>query len=434
MSGRRRLCCLISFLLCAHFSPALSQTSKSTNEANLPRFVRLEPDTLQASVLEKKDPILPPLPSNLNINTTAVLELIVDERGVVRNVKPISVHPRLQDEAVRAARQWKFSPPREGGKPVIAIGSVTLNFVPANSPAEHEGIENARNAAKQNPKDPHPHYLLAKLYDGAGRYEEAVEALKPALSLKPDFEEASILLGKLYGRLQREDEQISTYKRHLSLNPNSTEVLRLLARLYMDRERYSDAIKVLEELEVLKPIDASVLNEIGEAHARLGRIETAIRFYRKALEIDSNDPTPHHNLGYELFKIKQFKDAETELNRALSLNPSLRTACHHLGELYAVTNRPEKAIEVYENCFKRAHSDFEDLATDYHRLGELRLRLKEFDRAAELLEQALVLIPASPKSIATWGASRRFKTKTSERWSFSGRDFESRKMCRVCIH
>ena len=177
------------------------------------------------------------------------------------------------------------------------------------------------------------------------------------------------------------------------MNPNSTEVLRLLARLYMDRERYSDAIKVLEELEVLKPIDASVLNEIGEAHARLGRIETAIRFYRKALEIDSNDPTPHHNLGYELFKIKQFKDAETELNRALSLNPSLRTACHHLGELYAVTNRPEKAIEVYENCFKRAHSDFEDLATDYHRLGELRLRLKEFDRAAELLEQALVLNP-----------------------------------------
>jgi tetratricopeptide (TPR) repeat protein len=373
--------------------PGVAQSPVNSDQRTLPKFFRLDAGDLEQSVIERRVPALPPLPSNLGISTAAALQLVVDESGTVRHVKPLDVHPRLSEDAVKAARQWRFALSPEKRKPGLAIGAMTLQFAPTNSTAVLPEIVKARAAVVQKPDDPQLHYALAVLLEPARRYEEAVEELKQVLAQKPDFEEACLLLGKIYGIMQQTDDQISVYRRFLSSVPKAAEVMTPLARALMVRARYSDAVQVLEELELLRPADVSVFKDLGTVNARLGRIEAAIRYYRWGLEIDANDAVLHQDLGFELLKIKQFKDAEAELLNAIKLDPGLRAAHHHLGDLYAVTGRRGEAVRVYEDCVEDAHPDFEELATDYHRLGALRMKLNEFERGKELLEQALVLDP-----------------------------------------
>ena len=53
----------------------------------------------------------------------------MDEEGKVISASAVGGHPLLQQAAVQAARQARFSPTKLSGKPVRVSGVVTYNFV-----------------------------------------------------------------------------------------------------------------------------------------------------------------------------------------------------------------------------------------------------------------------------------------------------------------
>lgn len=58
-----------------------------------------------------------------------ILEMIVDEKGDVRNVKILKPLPHgLADEAVKAVKLWKYKPGTLDGKPVPVIFNVSVSF------------------------------------------------------------------------------------------------------------------------------------------------------------------------------------------------------------------------------------------------------------------------------------------------------------------
>jgi tetratricopeptide (TPR) repeat protein len=414
------------FLLCAHsFSASLFPHTPQTEDASLPRFVRLERNILETSVLTRKDGILPSLSAESAFTMPAVLEVVVDELGIVRNAKPVSVDPRLQEEAVRAAREWTFSPRLENGKPVFVVGSIHVNFTRKDLP-EQTAIEEARTVAKENPKDAAVHLALGKLYSGATRYEEAIEALKRSIDLKRDSEEASVLLADIYGRLRRHDDQISVYTQYLLVNPDSVRVLELLGKTYMERGSYNEVISTFDDLQILKPNDASVMTEIGRAHARLDNIETAIRIYQKALEISPDSAITHQYLGVELVRIRQYKDGEAELKRAIGLNPGLRLVYHTLAGMYLITGRNQEGLEVIKSCVKNAHADFQELEFDYHLLGTLFSRVRNLTAAVDYLRQALELRPERTEIYCTLAAVQEQQGQEEEALKTIEKGFQNR--------
>jgi len=60
---------------------------------------------------------------------TVTVQVLVDERGNVVSASAVSGHPLLQQSAVSAARQAKFSPTLLSGQPVKVSGVITYNFV-----------------------------------------------------------------------------------------------------------------------------------------------------------------------------------------------------------------------------------------------------------------------------------------------------------------
>jgi len=99
-----------------------------TAEPDSPKMVRKSGGVMMTSATNRVEAEYPPLARAARISGSVVVEVIVDEAGVVTSARAVSGHPLLKDAAVTAARQWQFSPTTLSGVPTKVIGSLTFNF------------------------------------------------------------------------------------------------------------------------------------------------------------------------------------------------------------------------------------------------------------------------------------------------------------------
>ena len=85
---------------------------------------------LNGKAISKPQPAYPPIAKAAGASGTVTVQILVDEEGNVVSASAVSGHPLLQQAAVAAAREAKFSPTFLSGQPVRVSGVVTYNFVP----------------------------------------------------------------------------------------------------------------------------------------------------------------------------------------------------------------------------------------------------------------------------------------------------------------
>lgn len=74
------------------------------------------------------EPIYPPLAVAAALQGTVILEALVDESGVVQEVKVLRSQGVLDRAAIDAVRQWRYSPVILNGRPERFILTVVLTF------------------------------------------------------------------------------------------------------------------------------------------------------------------------------------------------------------------------------------------------------------------------------------------------------------------
>jgi periplasmic protein TonB len=73
-------------------------------------------------------PVYPEFARQSRAQGVVVLEAILDATGKVESVKVLSSHPLLDDAAVRAVRQWRYTPTELNGVPVPVLMTITVRF------------------------------------------------------------------------------------------------------------------------------------------------------------------------------------------------------------------------------------------------------------------------------------------------------------------
>ena len=73
-------------------------------------------------------PVYPTMAQAARVSGVVILEALIAEDGSVREVKVLSSKPLLDEAAVAAVRQWRFTPTLLNGVPVQVIMTVTVNF------------------------------------------------------------------------------------------------------------------------------------------------------------------------------------------------------------------------------------------------------------------------------------------------------------------
>ena len=84
---------------------------------------------LNGKAISKPTPAYPPIARAARASGTVTVQILVDEGGRVISATAVSGHPLLQQAAVAAARQARFSPTLLSGQPVKVSGVITYNFV-----------------------------------------------------------------------------------------------------------------------------------------------------------------------------------------------------------------------------------------------------------------------------------------------------------------
>jgi periplasmic protein TonB len=73
-------------------------------------------------------PVYPALAQSARRGGVVVLEAVIDARGGVESVRVLRSVPLLDEAAIAAVRQWRFTPALLNGEPVPVVMTVTVNF------------------------------------------------------------------------------------------------------------------------------------------------------------------------------------------------------------------------------------------------------------------------------------------------------------------
>jgi protein TonB len=73
-------------------------------------------------------PLYPAMARTARVEGVVILEAVIDAEGRVESVRVLRSIPLLDQAAMDAVRQWKFTPTRLNGMPVPIVMTVTVNF------------------------------------------------------------------------------------------------------------------------------------------------------------------------------------------------------------------------------------------------------------------------------------------------------------------
>jgi protein TonB len=73
-------------------------------------------------------PLYPDIARQSRIQGTVIMEAILDATGKVESVRVLRSEPLLDEAAVRAVRQWRYTPTELNGVPVPVLMTITIRF------------------------------------------------------------------------------------------------------------------------------------------------------------------------------------------------------------------------------------------------------------------------------------------------------------------
>jgi TonB family protein len=73
-------------------------------------------------------PVFPPIAQSARVQGVVILEVVIDEDGSIANAKVLRSIPLLDEAALGAVSQWRFTPTELNGRGVGVIMTVTVNF------------------------------------------------------------------------------------------------------------------------------------------------------------------------------------------------------------------------------------------------------------------------------------------------------------------
>lgn len=90
--------------------------------------IRISSGVAEDMLIQKTDPVYPPLARAARISGTVVLQAVISKTGSVEDVRVISGHPLLQQAALFAVMKWRYRPFILNGEPVEVETTISLTF------------------------------------------------------------------------------------------------------------------------------------------------------------------------------------------------------------------------------------------------------------------------------------------------------------------
>lgn len=183
-------------------------------------------------------------------------------------------------------------------------------------------------------------------------------------------------------------------------NPEDPIIYNDFGMIYMEKENYDLAIQNFEKALELKPDYAVAQNNLGSVYLILEQWDKAISVFK---EVTGNIlyATPHFplaNLGWAYYNKKDYKAAETYLDKALEVQPNFSIAQMHLGRVYLATGRLHQAREMFETVAESNPKNpvlLYEMGRTYRLLGDYNNAILALKGSIEYAEDSEVAVKAA---------------------------------------
>jgi len=200
-------------------------------------------------------------------------------------------------------------------------------------------------------------------------------------------------------------EAIDFAEKALELNPKSAEGYNARGLAYYAFSEYEKALADYTKAIELSPNYKDAFYNRGVCYYWLSKTDLALEDFKKAIQLDATDARSYTALGgvYAQKALltqakeqhKYLQEAEKNYQKAIQLNPDFAQTYYNYALLIA-EDKPRKALEYVYQFLQRKPKNTEGLIL----AGVLHNQLKEYSKAIENLEKAVLINPSHSEAFA----------------------------------
>jgi len=240
--------------------------------------------------------------------------------------------------------------------------NIRLSFLMAQAQRDAGDLEGAEATARAvhaaHPEDARTTYLLGQMLEARDRHQEVVDLVKPEIArlraANAKGSQVALLLateGVALLQLKRNDEAVSALKEAVSLTPDDTSVLFQYGAALDRGGQPVEAEKTFRDVLKRDPLDAGALNYLGYMLAERGTsLDEAVDLIQRALKVDPDNPSFLDSLGWAYVQQGKLDLADPPLTSAAGRLPKNSVIQDHLGDLRLRQNRRADAIAAWERA------------------------------------------------------------------------------------
>ena len=156
--------------------------------------------------------------------------------------------------------------------------------------------------------------------------------------------------------------------------------------------RVDEAYASVQRAYGLEPNNALVHKLFGQVFARRQQADPAVQAYSRSLQLNVEDAETHKLLGdVWLFLRQQPAQAVIEYTQSLRFNPKDYEAHQRLAQSYERTNQFDLALRAYQEAIRLAPKQSVIVGPLHFALGQLAMRLGQFQTAEQAFVQVLMI-------------------------------------------
>ena len=295
----------------------------------------------------------------------------------------------------------------------------------ARHPLVLEGLRETKAGKKLSPLVDSPQSGAAEALYGIGATltrrggeDLALVYLQLSLYLAPNHALALLSLADLYESVKKPQMAIKVYERMPANSPLKRNAQIQLATNLDTADRSDEAIKILKDVTAEDPKDIEAMMALGNIERGRKRFADCAATYTQGIDVmparsEKGTWVTYYYRGICFERSKQWSKAETDMRKALELQPEQPHVLNYLGYSWI-----DQGINLDEGMkmIKRAVEQRPDDGYIVDSLGWAFYRIGNFEDAVKNLERAIDLKPEDPTindhlGDAYWRVGRTLEAK-----------------------